>query len=300
MAKADDWVEVSSSVHVLRGAVNCALIETPDGGAVLVDSGADKDHGKRMRRRLEALGRVPSALICSHSHADHIGGNAYLQTVYPEMITYAPEIEAELIRAPYLEPVYLFNGAMPLPELIDKWLQAPASRVDSVVGPGTVELGGLAFELIDVRGHAHRQLAVLVNGVLLAADALFGAATLERYPIPFVQDVGGQLRSIDVAAGTSASTLVPGHGDPTTDAQALAVTNRAVVERALSAVESACSGVGTEVVLAGACAELGIEMTDLKRYYLNSCAVHAHLGYLRSEGRVRLELWRGAPKWSRA
>lgn len=299
MGKADEWVEVGGGVHVLRGAVNCCLVETPGGGAVVVDSGADKDHGKRVKRRLEALGRAPLALICSHSHADHIGGNAYLQGSYPGLTTYAPEIEAELIRAPYLEPVYLFGGAMPLAELTGKWLRAPASRVDVVLEPGTLEIDGLTLELIDVRGHSHRQLAVLVNGVLLAADSLFGAATLERYPLPFVQDVAGQLRSIQVAAKTPAATLVPGHGASTESIVALADLNTAAVERAAHAVEAACTGVGTEAVLAATCEELGIEMTDLARYYLNSCALQAHLGYLRAAGRVTVELAAGAVKWSR-
>lgn len=299
MGKADNWTEVGPGVHVLQGAVNCAVIETPGGGAVIVDSGADKDHGKRVRRRLEALGRVPGALLCSHSHADHIGGNAYLHSAYPEMVTYAPEIEAELIRAPYLEPVYLYGGARPLVELTGKWLQAPPSRVDVVVGPGRLALDGLELELIDVRGHAHRQLAVLVGGVLLAADALFGAATLQRYPLPFVQDVEGQLRSIGVAAASGATTVVPGHGEPTDRPAELAAVNTAAVERASSAVEAACQGVGTEAVLAATCAALGIEISDLPRYYLNSCALLAHLGYLRAAGRVAAELSAGALVWSR-
>lgn len=300
MSKADDWVELDAGVHALLGTVNCAVLETPGGGAVIVDSGADKDHGKRVRKRLDALGRTPVALICSHSHADHIGGNAYLQGVYPELHTYAPSIEAELIRAPYLESVYLFSGAKPLVELTGKWLMAPPSRVDVVLEPGTLEVDGLALELIDVRGHAHRQLAVGVKGVLLAADSLFGEATLERYPLPFAQDVEGQLAACEVAGSAPYATLVPGHGRPTTAAAALAELNRHAIDRAAEAVLAACQGDGTAEVLARVCDALGIVITDLPRYHLNACAVLAHLGRLRASGQVEVGLRAGALTWSRA
>ncbi len=300
MSKADGWVELDDGVHALLGAVNCAVLETPTGGAVIVDSGADKDHGKRVRRRLEALGRAPVALICSHSHADHIGGNAYLQGVYSELRTYAPTIEAELIRSPYLESVYLFGGAKPLAELTGKWLMAPPSRVDVVVEPRPLVVDGLELELVDVRGHAHRQLAVGVKSVLLAADSLFGEATLGRYPLPFAQDVAGQLAAIDVAGSAPSATLLPGHGEPTSDAGALAELNRQAVERAAHAVLAACDGVGAEAVLAGVCEELGIVIADLPRYHLNLCTVLAHLGRLRSTGQVEATLRAGALVWSRA
>lgn len=297
MAKADAWVELGAGVHVLYGGVNCALVETEGGGALIVDSGADKDHGRRIRKKLDELARAPVALLCSHSHADHIGGNAYLQGVYPDLPTYAPAIEAELIRAPYLESVYLFHGAKPLAELTGKWLMAPASRVDHVVAPGAFEVDGSRFELIDVSGHSHRQLAVLAGDVLLAADALFGPETLERYPLPFAQDVAGQLRSCDVVAGTAARVVVPGHGQATERPAELAASNAAAVRRASEAVAAACQGVGTESVAAQACRTLAIEISDLPRYHLNLCAVSAHLGHLRDSGRVRAELRSGALVW---
>ena len=63
------------------------------------------------------------------------------------------------------------------------------------------------------------------------------------------------------------------------------------------------SGVGrsTEDVLAHCGVTLGLDMDDLARYHLNYCAVSAHLGNLRRQGRVTTHLeggrltWRSAP-----
>ncbi|MFO7545991.1 MAG: MBL fold metallo-hydrolase [Trueperaceae bacterium] len=291
---------LSDRVHAITGTVNCAIVDAGDGRAVLVDSGQDKDYGKRIRRALEALELRLAAIVATHSHADHFGGNAYLLRQFPDVEVLAPAIEANLIRAPYLEPVYLFHGARPLPELTGKWLQAEPSPVHREVEAGTLELAGASLTLLDTRGHAHRQLSVLVDGVLLAADAVFGSETLERYPLPFAQDVEGQLAAFDVVAASGADVVLPGHGDATNDLAGLAERNRAAVLSAADAVTRACDGGGTEDVLAGVADAMEIVMTDLPRYHLNLCTVSAYLGYLRSQGRVEAHLTHGRLRWVRA
>lgn len=297
-------VQLSDRVHALLGGVNCAIVDLGASQALLVDSGQDKDHGRKIRKALDSLGLTLSVILCTHSHADHYGGNAYLLRQYPDPQVWAPEIEADIIRTPILEPIYLFHGATPLPELTTKWLQAEASPVHRVVAAGDEELHGVPLKLLDVRGHAHRQLAVLVDDVLLATDSLFGAATLEKYPFPFSQDVGGQLGSIDAVLRLletgSVRVALPGHGEPTELVGDLAEQNRQALERAATVVEHACQGAGTEDVLAVATTEMGAIMTDLARYHLNFTTITAYLGWLRQAGRVTASLEDGRLLWRRA
>mgnify|MGYP001248613564 CR=1 FL=1 len=303
MARALSVVELAEGVHGLVAGVNCAVIEAPDKTAVLVDSGQDADHGKGVKRALAALGLTPTAIICTHSHADHFGGNAYLLRQFPDIEVFAPEVEADVIRAPELEPIALFHGAAPLPELRSSWLMAPASPVHREVEAGAYTVAGVPLELIDVRGHAHRQLAVKVGDVLLAADAVFGSETLTRYPLPFGQDVAGQLSAHDTVAAVDARVLLPGHGAPTVDVQGIVEENRRAVTAANDAVADAVSalrGGGTEDVLAACGGTLGLEMNDLARYHLNFCTVSAHLGYLRATGRIVAELSGGRLAWRSA
>lgn len=298
-------VQLSERVHAVLGGVNCAIVDVGDGRALLVDSGQDKEYGRKVRKALDALGLELAVILATHSHADHYGGNAYLLRQFPEALVWAPEIEAEIIRTPALEPIYLFHGAKPLPELTGKWLQAEASPVHRVLTAGRDAVGGASFELLDVRGHAHRQLAVLVDDVLLAADAVFGAETLEKYPIPFAQDVAGQLRTFETVAGVSARVLLPGHGAPTEDLVGVAESNRAAVLRAAAAVLAACaapearSGASTEDVVVGSAESLGVVLDDLARYHLNFCVVSAHLGRLRELGEIACALEAGRLVWRR-
>lgn len=291
---------LSDRVHLLPGAVNCALVVGDERRAVVVDSGQDRDYGRDLRRACERLGVEPIAIVNTHAHADHFGGNAYLLRRYPQAQVYAPEVESSLMATPYLEPVYLYHGAKPPAELRSKWLQADPSPVHHTLEPGALELAGVHFEVLDTSGHAHRQRSLLVDDVLLAADAVFGEALLEKYPLPFGQDVQAQVAALDVVARSAARLVVPGHGAPSTDATALAGTNQRVLARASRAVLEACRGGGMEEVLAGTCARLGIVMEDLARYHLNHCTVAAHLTMLRESGRVLATLEGGRLRWSAA
>lgn len=292
-------VALSDRVHGVLGGVNCAIVDIGGGKALLVDSGQDKEYGRRLRKAFEGLGLEPHVILSTHSHADHYGGNAYLLRQYPEARVWAPEVEASVISTPYLEPIYLFHGAKPLPELTTKWLQAEASPVHRVVAAGEATLGEVDLTLLDVRGHAHRQLAVLVGDVLLATDSVFGEETLHKYPLPFAQDVTGQLAAFAAVAEAPARVLLPGHGAPTEDIAGLAALNREVVERASAAVLEACEGTTTEEVMATVAEALRIEVADLARYHLNHCTVSAHLGHLRERGLVDCAVERSRLVWRR-
>ena len=288
---------LSDRVYYLPGGVNCAVVVGDAGQAVVVDSGQDKDYGRNLRRACEALEVTPVAIVNTHAHADHFGGNAYLLRQFPEIEVYAPPFEASIIRSPYLEPVYLFHGARPLDELTSKWLQAEASPVHHELAPGSLEIAGITFEVLDTSGHAHRQIGLRVDDVLLAADAFFGDSVLDRYALPFGQDIARQLTSFEVVRGSGARVALPGHGDPSTDLARSIDANVAAVETAAAAVADACSGGGTEEVLAGVCAALRIELNDLPRYHLNLCTVSAYLAHLRTLGRVDAGLEAGRLVW---
>jgi glyoxylase-like metal-dependent hydrolase (beta-lactamase superfamily II) len=290
-------VPVSDRVHLVPGAVNAVLVV--DGHrALAIDSGQGKDGGRRVRKAADVLGVELVALLTTHAHADHFGGHAYLlrQRRVPVL---APPVEAELMRAPALEPAYLFHGARPPVELTGAWLQAEASPVDRVVEAGTLEVEGFRVRLHDVSGHALRQLAVEVDDVLVAADAVFGASVLDKYPIPFGQDAAGQSAAALWVGDHAARVAIPGHGDPAPPAE-LGAATVAALDRVRSAVLAAADGVDGHEVLARVGIALGVAAPDLPRWHLNHTTVHAHLGALRASGRLaaRLEghrlLW-GAP-----
>ena len=273
-----------------------ALAVGANNEAVVVDTGGDKDAGRRVKRACEALGVTPVAILNTHAHADHYGGNDFLVRNFG-LPVYAPPFEAGVIENPYLEPVYLFHGAKPPKELMPKWLMAKPVKVTHVLAPGKLELAGLTLDIVDTSGHAHTHYAVKTGDVLVAADAVFGESVLDKYPLPFGQDVGAQQASAALVAELGAQVVLPGHGDPTEDVEALVQANLTAFDRAADTIQTACTGVGTEGVLKAAADALSLEMKDLPRYYLNLCVVSAYLSFLRETGRIDLELQNNQVVW---
>ncbi len=292
-----DLAQLSDHVYYLLGAANTALVVNQK-EAVIVDTGGDKDAGRRLKKACESLQVTPVAILNTHAHADHYGGNDFLVRNFG-LPVYAPPFEASIIENPYLEPVYLFGGAKPPAELMSKWLMGKPTEVTHILKPGRLELIGLDLKIIDTSGHAHTHYALRVGDVLIAADAVFGSSVLEKYPLPFGQDVGAQIASAARVGETGARVVLPGHGDPTEDVQELAENNLRAFARATDAVLAACTGVGSEAVLGAAADALGLELRDLPRYYLNLCVVNAYLSYLRETGRVALSLQDNQLRWER-
>ncbi|MDZ7703827.1 MAG: MBL fold metallo-hydrolase [Trueperaceae bacterium] len=286
---APDPVQLSDRVYYLPGGVNMAIVRGEDDQAVLVDTGQDKEAGRTLRKACETLGLAPVAIVNTHAHADHYGGNNYL-TRNLNLPVYAPPFEASIMRDPYFEPVYLYSGAKPLRELTSKWLLAKPSPVDHLLKVGGLELAHTPLDILDTSGHAHVHYSVVVDDVLIAADALFGPSVLEKYPLPFGQDIGRQIESATLLAGTDVRVTLPGHGDPSDDLGALIDVNVAAFKRAADTVADACDGATTDDVLRRSCDTLGIELTDLPRYHLNRCVVLGYLEYLRESGRVEVRL----------
>lgn len=298
MSQAADPIPLSDRVYYLPGGVNAAIVLAGGNRAILVDTGGDKEYGRNLKRACEVLGVTPAAIVNTHAHADHYGGNDYLLRQF-DVPVYAPSLEKSLMESPYLEPVYLFNGAKPPPELLTKWLLAKPSRIDHLLTPGGLELFGVRLEILDTSGHAHVHYSVRVDDVLLAADAVFGESALAKYPLPFGQDIAGQIASAHKVAESGARVVLPGHGEPSEDVRGLAERNLRAFASAADAVEQACCEATTAEVLQGACNTLGIAMTDLPRYTLNLCTVMAYLSYLRDEGRVGYQLRDNLLYWQR-
>ena len=292
-----DLQELGSNVYYLPGGVNAAVVCNGDGEALLVDTGGDKDHGRRLKRACDALSVKPVAILNTHSHADHYGGNEYLVRNF-NLPVYAPPFEGSIMQSPLLEPVYLFNGAQPPKEMLSKWLLAKPSPVDYLLSPGRLELHGLTLKIFDTSGHAHTHYSVGVGDVLIAADAVFGESVLEKYPLPFGQNVGRQVESAARVGEAGAGVVLPGHGEPTENVAGLVEANLAAFKRAADLVAEAATGVDTATVLARTSDALGVVMTDLPRYTLNLCTVMAYLSYLREEERVTLSLENNALRWS--
>ena len=293
--------QLADHCYYLPGSVNVGLVTRQDGKAVLIDTGGDKEAGRAIRKGLEAASLTAVAIVNSHSHADHYGGNDYLARNLG-LPVWAPEFEEAVLRYPYLEPMVLYGGAAPLVGLRNKWLEAKPSPVDHVyeVVDGPMTVGDIRFERIVTSGHAVRQVALGVGPVCYAADAFFGAEVLDKYEIPFVHDVGGQLATLDRLLTLDYEIFLPGHGAPTNDMAAAVEANRRAIMRTADWVREALSAPATtSEVVHRVTARLSNPPNSLSTYFLMHSCVLAYLSWLTAQGEVTPTVADGTLRWQR-
>jgi glyoxylase-like metal-dependent hydrolase (beta-lactamase superfamily II) len=283
---------ISGRANYIPGANNIGVVVTGDGGAIVIDTGIDKDVGRTIRKTLEAARLELRAIINTHHHADHCGGNEFLLRNLPGVQVYAPPLEAALINNPLLEPVYLNQGALPVSALQNKFVMARPSPVHHLIEAASIEVAGVTLEIVPLAGHTLGQIGVAVDDVLFSADGFFGTGVLAKHGIPYAQDIAGQLASLMRLADRRDLFLLPGHGDLCPRDQRIHVlpANVRAVEAASEMVLRALAEPGDlHVVGRRVRAALGLGITSAAPYAVYLSVISAHLTYLAAQGLTALE-----------
>ena len=272
--------QVSERCYYIQSPAKIGLVRTGDTSVVLIDSGNDKDVGKKVLRLLEGKGWTLEAIYNTHSHADHIGGNRYLQDRTGCRI-YAPGIEYDFTRAPILESSYLYGGNPPS-ELRHKFLMAQSSRVKELASEDLPA----CMQMIPLPGHAFDMVGYRVDNVVYLADCLSSEATLAKYRISFLVDPKKYIDTLRQVREMEANWFVPAHADATQEIRSLCDINIACVREIADHITALCTQAQTgEDILAALFAEYGLTMT-MEQHALVGSTVRSYLTYLSEEGRI--------------
>ncbi len=207
-------VKLPDSVLVLeRGWLSSNNIVFYEGEtAALVDSGYVSHAAQTLALLERALdGRSLTRLINTHSHSDHIGGNAAVQASFHCHITVPVGIAATI--AEWDEAALLLS---PLGQ------RAARFTHDATYGNGDeFSLGELNWRALAVPGHDMDALALYnpEEGILISGDALwrdgFGVIFAELLGNP--DGLKATRETLEMLARLPISTVIPGHGAPFAD-----------------------------------------------------------------------------------
>lgn len=255
VAVADDWFQVYrvapgvfaiSEPRQYEGVTSFLVVGTQR--AVLFDSGLGVARISRVVGRLTAL---PVTVINSHTHFDHVGGNAEFTDVRnldlpfsrasargetgKELLEYARDTLAE----------DRVCGALPA-GVTSREYPVPAWTVSSPVQDGDrLELGGRTLEVLATPGHTPDSLCLLdaVNGLLFTGDTFYVGEVFLWAP---ETDVGNYAASIAklAALAPGLERLLPAHGPPVAEPVLLAELQKALgdIEAGRAPFETAQSG----------------------------------------------------------
>ena len=249
--------------------------------AVLIDSGNDKEAGKKVLKIFDAQGWRLKAVYNTHSNADHIGGNRLLAD-RTGCAVYGTEIENAFTRDPLLEPSFLFGGYPPR-ELRGKFLMAQPSSPRSLT-PEALPAGMTMFPL---PGHFFGMVGFATDdGVCFLADCLSGENILEKYHVSFIYDVAAYLETLDRVEQMQARLFVPAHAAATADIRPTVHANRAKVQEVAARITELCSAPQTfEQILQQLLKSYGLAM-DFAQYVLVGSTVKSYLAWLHDTGRL--------------
>jgi len=274
-----DYVQVSYNVGYILGGVNIGVIRN-EREAILIDTGLDKDSGRKILRLLEELGLTLEAIINTHSHADHFGGNAYLVR-NTEAKVYASRIESGIIQNPLLEPIYLFHGANPIHNLRNKFVLADPSPVDYILETGKVSIIKQELEIIPLPGHSFNQIGIAVDDALFCADTVFSERVIDKYRVPVVQDVGKHLETLKRLKKMNYRLFIPSHTKPVEDITKLVDKNLRTTEAILKDIKDLLvEPKTTEEIQSILGKQYRLNLNIIQQYYLIHMTLMAYLGYL--------------------
>lgn len=280
-----ELVQVSEHDYYIESPAKIGLVRLSDTDVCLIDSGNDKDAGRKVRQILEVNGWRLVAIYNTHSNADHIGGNKYLQT-QTGCAVYAPGIECDFTRHPVLEPSFLYGGYPPK-DLRHKFLLAQESDAQ----PLTEEVLPAGFERLELPGHFFDMVGFRTpDNTLYLADCLSSKETLDKYQIGFIYDVAAYLDTLERVKAMTAGTFVPAHAAATQDIVPLAQYNMDKVHQIADKIVELCQTPSTfEEVLQKLFANYGLTMT-FEQYALVGSTVRSYLSWLKDTGRLSVEI----------
>lgn len=286
-----ELVKLGSKTYCLKNATNIGIYKEDEQNVWLIDTGNDKEAGKKILRIIEAEGWRVKGIINTHSNADHVGGNKVIQD-RADCFIYANGIEKDFINHPVLEPAFLY-GAFPFNELENKFLMAKSSIVN--LGEDDLPNG---LEIINLPGHYFDMIGVRTNdNVYFLADSLFSEETINKYHIFFLYDVNKFLSTLDYIETLRGKFYVPSHAEITNDVKHLVQLNRDKVTEILNKITSICKEKVTfEKILKILFDDYDLKM-NANQYVLVGSTIKSYLSYLCNENKLKYEFINNKMYW---
>ena len=289
-----ELIQVSGSSYYVQSPAKIGLVRLNDTDVCLIDSGSDKDAGRKARQLMEKNGWHLTAIYNTHSHADHIGGNRYLQSQTGCRL-YAPGAECAVTRHTVLEPSMLYGGCPPK-ELRHKFLMAQESDATYL----TADVLPEGFRLLPLPGHCIDMVGFRTpDDVVYLADCVSSRETLEKYRIGYIYDVGAYLATLETVKAMTAKAFVPAHAEVTENIAPLVQYNMDTVQEVGDAITALCAAPQTfEELLKALFDRYGMVMT-FEQYALVGATVRSYLTWLKETGRVTAEFADNRMLWRR-
>ena len=155
------------------------------------------------------------------------------------------------------------------------------------------------IEAISLGGHFFDMVGFRVGDIVYLADCLSSKATLDKYGIGVVYDVGEYLATLEMVKTMMAALFIPAHAEPTDDISSLAQYNIDKVNEIADKICELCAEpIGFENLLKLLFDHYGLTLS-FEQYVLVGSTVRSYLAWLKDNGRITVRFENNMLLWEK-
>ncbi len=275
--------KLGDKTYYIKNPTNIGVYKIDDENVYIIDSGNDKEAGKKILKIITEQGWKIKGIINTHSNADHIGGNKVIQD-RTNCSIYASKIEKSFIENTILEASFLYGG-FPFKDIKNKFLMAKESNVQQI--DGNLPEG---LEMFNLKGHFFDMIGIKTSdNVYFLADSVFSKETINKYHLFFIYDVKEYLNTLDYLNTLNGKIYIPSHCEKTDDIKELIKNNRDKINEISNKIYNICKKESTfEEILKEIFEEYDLIMNP-NQYVLIGSTIKSYLSYLYEENKIIYE-----------
>ena len=286
-----ELIQVGEKTYYIKNPTNIGIYKLDSENVFLIDTGNDKDAGRKILKIINEQGWNIKGIINTHSNADHIGGNKFIQD-RTNCNIYSYNIEKSFTEYPILESSFLYGG-YPFKDLRNKFLLAKNSNVINI--NNNLPDG---LEYFPLKGHFFDMIGIKTSdNILFLADSLFSEETITKYHLFFIYDVKEYLNTLENLNNLKATLFIPSHCEATKNIDSLIEINRNKVNEIVETIYGFCENEITfEEILKCIFDKYSLIM-NTNQYVLIGSTIKSYLSYLYDENKISYEFKNNKMFW---
>ncbi len=286
--------QLANHTYYIASPSNIGIYEE-NGKVLFIDSGSDKEAGRQALKFIKQHKWEVSLIINTHSNADHIGGNVFIQKRTNCRIA-ATDLETPFINHPFLEPSFV-SGSYPHIRLQNKFLLAKPSVVTDII-PSDGEIPDTPLQSISLPGHFFKMIGIRTpDSVLFTADSIIPERIVRKYHVFYLFDIRSHLETLSMLDEQEDTLFVPSHGEPLHDIHQTIMLNRNKIFEICDLILTFCAEpMIVENILAKLCIYYKLEI-NANQYALLLSTLRSYLAYLLEEKKIDILYGDGKMEW---
>ena len=282
--------QIGPKTFCIEHDTNIGIHFTDDGRMYLIDTGSKGD-GEKIDEILSREGWVPSCIINTHTHIDHIGGNEFLMRKYG-IPAYCTDYDMAFAHYSELEAAYMNGGY-------------PAEKLRTIFAhPGMIGFRSIEKETPDgidwtyLPGHSFGMIGIRTSDdIWFLGDSYLSRSFLKQYTFGFIYNVEAYIDTLKKLKEFKGALFVPSHCILETDiVPSLEQNLRSVAEMCSMICETCREYRGQDEILQQMYERLRMHARSAQHALLSS-TVKSYLTYLQDRNKLECRFVDNIMKW---